>query len=185
VAQLRATTTHDSLRPEGTGGPVTLIAQGRDLYTAADGTATVLAAARIDATASSPENILESIVVDPAQDRLRALVGRRASSGFRRAVDELLPGEADLGTVRTTDDMPISAATRCSPATPQAGARRCRGTRLSALPNRWTCACWVSDAASPGMAEGIRRTEPAVPESRTRRRRRRLARRRPPAGVLR
>jgi hypothetical protein len=45
---VRRTTTHDSLRPEGMSGPVTLIAQGRDLYTAADGTATVRGARRRD-----------------------------------------------------------------------------------------------------------------------------------------
>ncbi|HEY6787637.1 MAG TPA: hypothetical protein VI365_10030, partial [Trebonia sp.] len=107
---VRRTTTHDSLRPEGMSGPVTVIAQGRDLYTAADGSATVVASARIDAIVSSPENVLESMTVDPADNRLRALAGRRASAGFRRAVDELLPGEADLGTVRyqLLDDMPTA-----------------------------------------------------------------------------
>ena len=107
---VRRTTTHDSLRRDGMGGPVTVIAQGRDLHTAADGTTTVLASARIDATASSPENVLEALTADPADERLRALAGRRASSGFRRAVDELLPGEADLGTVRyqLLDDMPTA-----------------------------------------------------------------------------
>jgi hypothetical protein len=91
-------------------GPVTLIAQGRDLYTAADGSATVVALARIDAIISSPEGVLESMTVDPADNRLQALAGRRASAGFRRAVDELLPGEADLGTVRyqLLDDMPTA-----------------------------------------------------------------------------
>jgi hypothetical protein len=66
--------------------------------------------ARIDAIASSPGNVLASLAVDPAHDGLQALVGRRVSSGFRRAVDELLPGEADLGTVRyqLLDDMPTA-----------------------------------------------------------------------------
>jgi hypothetical protein len=186
---VRRTTTHDSLRPDGTGGPVTLIAQGRDLYTAADGTATVLAAARIDATASSPENVLESIVVDPAQDRLRALVGRRASSGFRRAVDELLPGEADLGTVRyqLLDDMPtallvsgyaVLAGFHAAGGAP-AGVEVPRGRALSAggpggrPPGRATlrqvdmCSGWVSDGVMvSGMAEGIPPyfEGPAVPD---------------------
>jgi hypothetical protein len=107
---VRRTTTHDSLRSGGMSGPVTMIARGRDLYTAADGSTTVLATAGIDATASSPENVLQALTADPADERLGALAGRRASSGFRRAVDELLPGEADLGTVRyqLLDDMPTA-----------------------------------------------------------------------------
>jgi len=107
---VRRTTTHDSLRPDGPGGPVTLVAQGRDLRTAADGTAAVVATARVDAVASTPGNVLQALAADPADDRLRALIGRRASSGFRRAVDELLPGEAGLGTIRyqLLDDMPTA-----------------------------------------------------------------------------
>jgi hypothetical protein len=91
-------------------GPVTLVAQGRDLYTAADRTATVLGTARVDAILGSPGNVLESMAVSPAEDLLQALVGRRASSGFRRAVDDLLPGESDLGTIRyqLLDDMPTA-----------------------------------------------------------------------------
>jgi hypothetical protein len=177
---VRRTTTHDSLRPEGTGGPVTLIAQGRDLYTAADGNATILAAARVDATASSPENVLESMVVDPAEDRLRALVGRRASSGFRRAVDEILPGEADLGTVRyqLLDDMPtallvsgyaVLAGFHAAGGEP-GGAERLRRhavPRGRALQQVDMCSGWVSDGVMvSGIAEGIPPyfEGPAVPD---------------------
>jgi hypothetical protein len=107
---VRRTTTHDSLRGEGLDGPVTVIAQGRDLHTGPDGEPTVLASVRIDATASSPENVLAEITADPADDRLRALAGRKASSGFRRAVEEALPGERDSGTVfyQVLDDLPTA-----------------------------------------------------------------------------
>jgi hypothetical protein len=115
-------------------------------------------------------------VVDPAQDRLRALVGRRASSGFRRAVDELLPGEADLGTVRyqLLDDMPT--ALLVSGYALLAGFHAAGGAhgggellRGRALPLQQVdmCSGWVSDGVMvSGMAEGIPPyfEGPAVPD---------------------
>jgi hypothetical protein len=157
-------------------GPVTLIAQGRDLYTAADGSATVVASARVDAIVSSPENVLESMTVDPADNRLRALAGRRASAGFRRAVDELLPGEADLGTVRyqLLDDMPtallvsgyaVLAGFQAAGGAP-GGAElpRRRGIPLQQVD---MCSGWVNGGVMvSGIAEGIPPyfEGPAVPD---------------------
>ena len=180
---VRRTTTHDSLRPDGMNGPVTLIAQGRDLYTAADGTATVLATARVDAIASSPENVLQALAVNPADDRLLALAGRRASSGFRRAVDELLPGEADLGTVRyqLLDDMPIAlrisgyavlagwhAAGMATGGTEPPRRRGvAQGGPGGARQQVDMCSGWVSDGVMvSGIAEGIPPyfEGPAVPD---------------------
>jgi hypothetical protein len=107
---VRRTTTHDSLRDSGAQGPVTAIAQGRDLYTSPAGQATVVAAARVQATSDFPGHVLTSISAEPADDRVRALAGSRASSGFRRAVQEALPGEREAGTIlyQLLDDLPTA-----------------------------------------------------------------------------
>jgi hypothetical protein len=162
---VRRTTTHDSHRPEGNPGAVTLTAQGRDLYTAPDGTATVLAAGRVDAVAGFPENVLTSITVAPADDRLAALAGLRASSGFRRAVDELLPGEADLGTLRyqLLDDVPtallVSGYAVLAGFHAQGGAPGgAEPPRRRAIPLQQAdmCSGWVSGGTMlSGIAEGI------------------------------
>jgi hypothetical protein len=107
---VRRTTTHDSVRHDGMQGPVTITAIGRDLYTGAAGSATVLASARVDAVADFPGNVLSSISADPADDRLRALAGTRASSGFRSRVEQALPGERESGSVyyQILDDLPTA-----------------------------------------------------------------------------
>ena len=107
---VRRTTTHDSVRHDGMQGPVTITALGRDLYTGAGGSATVLASARVDAVADFPENVLSSISADPPDDRLRALAGTRASSGFRGRVEQALPGERESGSVyyQILDDLPTA-----------------------------------------------------------------------------
>ena len=43
---VRRTTTHDSLRPDGLRGPVSVLAQGRDLRTRPDGATDIVAVAR-------------------------------------------------------------------------------------------------------------------------------------------
>src|SRR3954467_13818634 len=53
---VRRTTTHDSLRPDGLQGPVTVVARGRDLRTTPDGGTTVLDTARLDLEVSHPEH---------------------------------------------------------------------------------------------------------------------------------
>jgi hypothetical protein len=91
-------------------GPVTAIAQGRDLYTSQAGEATVVAAVRVQATSDFPRHVLTSISADPADDRVRALAGKKASAGFRRAVEEALPGEREAGTIlyQVLDDLPTA-----------------------------------------------------------------------------
>jgi Protein of unknown function (DUF2889) len=111
-------------------GPVTVIARGRDLYTSVAGDATVVAAVLVQATSQFPRHVLTSISADPADDRVRALAGKRASSGFRRAVEEALPGEREAGTIlyQVLDDLPTALlvsgyATLAAKFTPGAPAR--------------------------------------------------------------
>ena len=166
---VRRTTTHDSVRSDGLQGPVTLTAKGRDLYTAPDGTPATLREAGIVAVASHPESVLDSISAEPADGRLRALVGKRASSGFRRAVDEALPAERGSGSVyyQLLDDLPT--ALLVSGYATLAGAARdlvwdmghhegAQGLRRRALPLQTVdmCSGWVDGGVMvSGLEEGI------------------------------
>ena len=107
---VRRTTTHDSVRGDGIGGPVTVTARGRDLLTAADGTTRVLGATRVDALVAYPDTEILSIELTPADDRVRALTGARATAGFRGKVNEAMPGLRDSGEVRfqLLDDLPTA-----------------------------------------------------------------------------
>lgn len=109
-ASVRRTTTHDSERRDGPQGPVTVTALGRDLYTGEDDSATVLGAVRLSAVAGFPGYALAGVSADPADGRLAALDGARASSGFRRRVEQALPGERDAGTLlhQLLDDLPTA-----------------------------------------------------------------------------
>jgi hypothetical protein len=107
---VRRTTTHDSLRPDGLLGPVTAVARGRDLRTTPDGGTTVLDTARLDLEVSHPEHLIARVDAEPFHPGLQALVGVRASAGFRRAVEEAVPGERASRSVRfqLLDDLPTA-----------------------------------------------------------------------------
>jgi hypothetical protein len=104
---IRRTTTHESTRPQGFDGPVTLVARGRDLVTGADGTASVVDEARVEIEAAFTDGIVRRLSVDPADARLDQLVGTSAYAGMRRRVEEVLPGEMSSGSVRAqlVDDL--------------------------------------------------------------------------------
>jgi hypothetical protein len=107
---IRRTTTHDCLRHDGLAGPVTVDARGRDLLTRADGTAQVLGTARLDMRADYRAGTIISITCDPPHPGLGTLAGARAHAGFRRAIDQAMPGERDSGSLRfqLLDDLPIA-----------------------------------------------------------------------------
>jgi hypothetical protein len=80
------------------------------LRTDADGTAVSIAAAEVQARiAYVPDRRVVSIRTEPEAD-LQSLVGIRASSGFRRALDDLLPDEDRLASLRyqLLDDLPTT-----------------------------------------------------------------------------
>lgn len=107
---VRRTTTHDSLRPSGLDGPVTMDARGRDLRVEPDGSTSILAAQRVTVEVSFPDRTITRIDTEPAEPRLEALLGARAASGFRRLVVEALPGEGESQSVRfqLLDDLPTA-----------------------------------------------------------------------------
>ena len=97
---IRRTTTHDSVRPAGLRGPVTVVAQGRDLFTGHDDTAAVLDQARVELRAHFREGSIIGLSSDPAEPALESLVGSSPFSGFRARLEALLPGERAAHTVR-------------------------------------------------------------------------------------
>ena len=109
---IRRTYTIDTSRPGDLLGEIVQHASLRDLYTAADGTATVLQTAsvrtRIDFQAHFA---LAEIEASPTRDRLHELVGRSVSTGFRAAVAELLPEDVEQATALYSllDDLPGAA----------------------------------------------------------------------------
>jgi hypothetical protein len=105
---IRRTTTHDSTRPQGLDGPVALVATGRDLLTGSDGTARELDAARIEALVDYGQIRILSFESFPPEPAFAALAGKGAYAGFRKTVEEALPGEMDRHSVRAQllDDLP-------------------------------------------------------------------------------
>jgi Protein of unknown function (DUF2889) len=169
---VRRTTTHDSLRTQGLDGPVTAIARGRDLYTSPAGKATAVAAACVRATSGFPGHVLTSISADPADGRVLELAGRRASSGFRRAVEEALPGEREAGTIlyQLLDDLPTALlvsgyatlAARFAPGAPAQPddllAARAPGRRPPAMALQAVdmCSGWVDGGVMvSGLSNGV------------------------------
>jgi Protein of unknown function (DUF2889) len=107
---VRRTTTHDCTRSDGLGGPVSILARGRDLLTPESGIAEVLATAQVDAQADFGTATIKWVTAQPPHPGLAALSGARAFSGFRGHVDEAMPNEKHSGSVRyqLLDDLPTA-----------------------------------------------------------------------------
>jgi hypothetical protein len=123
---------------------VQLVARGRDLRTDAAGQATVVAKASLDATIQYiPERQIAAISVDPPVDGIDQLVGVRASSGFRQAVDDAVP-EARAHPLRfqLLDDVPT--ALLVSGYTIQAGGVKMRPGGGPRLQHPDLCAGWAT-----------------------------------------
>jgi len=108
---IRRTATTDMLRPDGLSGPLLLLGRARDLVTAADGTGRVVAEAstrvRVNFTGG---RTVEEIATEPDRPALAAVMGVRASSGFRAAAlaaDPALPEENGLLNL-LVDDIPVT-----------------------------------------------------------------------------
>ncbi|MFF1735751.1 DUF2889 domain-containing protein [Streptomyces sp. NPDC058247] len=100
------------LRPQGPTGGLVLEGRARDLRTAADGTATVLA----EATTSLEVAYLDgrrttAVRSTPGHLALGSLIGVPAAGGFRKRLDELMPDERDARSLLhlLLDDVPGTA----------------------------------------------------------------------------
>jgi hypothetical protein len=106
---LRRTTTVDLLRPEGAGGEVVVDGRGRDLFTAADSHAVVVADAALRARVDYPGNCrLARIELEPAEPGVGQLLGATVGPGFRAKVAAAVPDAADRRALShlLLDDLP-------------------------------------------------------------------------------
>ncbi|WP_024795202.1 DUF2889 domain-containing protein [Tomitella biformata] len=88
---IRRTTSVDILRPAGPTGVLELVGSGRDLSTSADGVTEAVAEARMAVDIDfAPGQIVRRVDCTPMVTGLGALVGARASSGFRKALSGAL-----------------------------------------------------------------------------------------------
>lgn len=99
------------LRPDGLTGGLTLVGRARDLWTDARGAARVLGTARYEARVGSfLERDVQALRGDPDHPALQQLVGVRASSGFRGALDRALADEREARSLLylLLDDLPVA-----------------------------------------------------------------------------
>ena len=86
---------------------------GRDVWTAADGSSSVVAESRIEAAVGFVQDrVLKGLTVEPPQGaRFDRLVGQRVSSGFRRALDDAWgAGDRTASLMyQLLDEMPTAA----------------------------------------------------------------------------
>lgn len=104
---VRRTSSLDSGRPEGAGGPLLIDARARDLVTALDGTTTAHHVA-IRLTVDDATRQILSVRAESELPDLDALVGRPSGAGFRRGLAELLPEEGRQRSLThlLLDDLP-------------------------------------------------------------------------------
>jgi hypothetical protein len=106
---VRRTTTVDSLRPNGLEGAIVQIGRGRDTYTGATGSAVVLADAEmVVRTEYTDGPVVQSVRLTPPAEGVDALVGRRASTGFRAVIDEAVDVPRGSLTYLLLDEVPAA-----------------------------------------------------------------------------
>ncbi|MFG3022358.1 DUF2889 domain-containing protein [Streptomyces sp. NPDC048254] len=145
---LRRTSSIDMLRPEGVDGELILSGRARDLLTAPDGRATVLAEAAVHARVDYAGNFaLTEIRTSPELPGAQELLGASVSAGFRSRVGRALPEERARGTLThlLLDDLPGAALV--SGYAVGAGNERIskRDTGPYALQRADVCSGWRSD----------------------------------------
>jgi hypothetical protein len=108
---VRRTATTDMLRPNGQRGELLLVGRARDLATGRDGSAKLLGEASYEARVDyqSSRKVAE-LRTQPDLPRAQKLVGWRAMTGFRGALDNALPEERDAKSLLylLLDDLPVA-----------------------------------------------------------------------------
>jgi hypothetical protein len=108
---IRRTATTDMLRPDGPRGELVLVGRARDLATDASGAARVLGEASYEARVAYQESRkVTRIRTQPELANAQQLVGSRAMTGFRGALDAALPEERDAKSLLylLLDDLPVA-----------------------------------------------------------------------------
>jgi len=106
----RRTTSIDMTRDANSLDPVYLNGRARDLWTAADGTATELGTAGLSATIELVARVVRHVEVTPPVTAVSHLSGAPAMSGFRAAADKAAPELRRARDLRYTllDDVPVA-----------------------------------------------------------------------------
>ncbi|MGE3326561.1 MAG: DUF2889 domain-containing protein, partial [Acidimicrobiia bacterium] len=106
---VRRTTTTDSLRPNGINERFILAGTGRDLVTHLDGAAEVVnrATTRVE-LAYEGGAIVKHIESSPVIDNLSALVGKRATTGFRAVIDDDTAAQRGELVYLLLEEIPVS-----------------------------------------------------------------------------
>jgi hypothetical protein len=156
------------LRPDGLTGDLLLVGTARDLVTAADGSATVVAEATVEAAIGFlPNREVRRLTTSPDHPGAVQLIGKRASSGFRGALESAFADHKEQRSLLylLLDDIPVTTLISGH----ALGAGQVQLHRAAALilqkPN--LCAGWRDDGT---IMEGVRRdgrapvvTGPAAP----------------------
>jgi hypothetical protein len=107
---VRRTSSIDMTRDDGTLDPVSLEGRARDLWTAHDGSVSVLAEAALSATIELVARVVRHVEVTPPVAAVAHLSGAPAMSGFRAAADKAAPELRAGRDLRYTllDDVPVA-----------------------------------------------------------------------------
>ncbi|MEE2664023.1 MAG: DUF2889 domain-containing protein [Myxococcota bacterium] len=108
---LRRTSTIDMLWPDGLGRELTLRGRARDLRSDSEGCPSVLDEAELTAQIDyAGGRELRAIRTTPDEPGAAGLLGVRASTGFRAALDERLPHQRDARSLLylMLDDVPVA-----------------------------------------------------------------------------
>ena len=95
---IRRTSSIDVSWPDGDRGPMCLQGHARDLVTPSDGSPPRFGAEDRIEVAATPIREILALSACPPRPALAGLVGRRAGSHFRAAIDEILPEERDCAS---------------------------------------------------------------------------------------
>jgi hypothetical protein len=110
-ASVRRTSSIDMLRPDGLTGDLLLIGFARDLVTAVDASAATVAEASMEATIGFlPGREVRELRTMPEHGGSGQLIGKRASSGFRGALEGALPDHKEQRSplYLLLDDIPVT-----------------------------------------------------------------------------
>lgn len=110
LRSVRRTTSVDILRPDGPGGILRLRGAARDLGTGRDGSSTRFGEAALDVEIDFGEGrTVTKVQSDPPVPELVALLGTKASSGFRKSVKRVLSEDSSSSLLyRLLDDVPVA-----------------------------------------------------------------------------
>ena len=141
---IRRTTSIDMTRDDGHLDPVYLSGRGRDLWTAADGSAVDVAHAGLRATVELVARVVKHVETDPPIEGITRLVGAPAMSGFRAAADAVAPDLRQRRDLLYTllDDVPVT--TLISGYALSASGALADTMQSGYLPMADQCACFVT-----------------------------------------